>query len=297
LIIILNDSIRGVVSNEETLWSFLEKELPDCKGISLSELDIPLENKLNELNPSLIIQNVILGKISNFKTVSFLQDPLIEMKNHFDSFQLMIWSKIRGRETYSDRIKKQLELLDSSIKVTNSNYMANMYKKAGKFQVIPMGADHELFRPLEKKELRKKYNIPSDRKVNIFVGSQHAVKGFDKIQKMIQDDPSIYWILVLKDSKIDAGHNFVCFEKLSQNVLTELYNCADLCVSRSVTESFGLALVEAMFCGIPVDVPKIGIFWDWDPNFSNPRRSALDYGLDKNTCMENWKKFVAKNII
>ena len=62
---------------------------------------------------------------------------------------------------------------------------------------------------------------------------------------------------------------FQCLlEKVSQKVLAELYNSADLCVSRSITESFGLALVEAMFCDVPVDVPKIGVFWDWDFFFS-----------------------------
>ena len=292
MIVLLNDSIRGVVSNEETFWSFLEKELPNCKGLSTANLSNSLKNTLNELNPSLIIQNSNLGKISNFKTISFLQDPFIEMEKKLELFQDRLKAKIRGRETYSDKIKKQIESFSGSTKVTNSNYMANMYKKFGEFHVIPMGTDPELFRPLEKKELKKKYNIPLDRKVNIFVGSQHSVKGFDKIQKMIVADPSIFWILVLKDHKIYAGHNFVCFEKVSQKVLAELYNCADLCVSRSITESFSLALVEAMFCDIPVDVPKIGVFWDWDFDSSNPRRSALAYGLDKNTWMGNWKKFV-----
>ncbi len=292
MIVVVNDSIRGVVSNEETFWSFLEKEMPDCKGISLSELDVSLENKLIELNPDIIIQNANLGKISNYKTISFLQDPIIEMKEKFDSFELRIKSKIRGRETYSDRINNQLKSLETSIKVTNSNYMANMYKNIGKFKVIPMGVDHELFTPLNKKELRKKYKIPLDRKVNIFVGSQHSVKGFSEIQKMIQEEPDTFWILVFKDSKIENGHNFVCFEKLSQDILVELFNCADLCVSRSITESFGLALVEAMFCDVPVDVPKIGIFWDWEPDFNNPRKAALEFRLDKDSCMKNWKEFV-----
>lgn len=296
MIAILNENIRGVVSNEETLWSILEKELPDCKGISTSELTVPLKSKLDELNPNIIIQNANLGRVSNFKTISFLQDPLIEMKNHFDSFKVRMKAKVRGKETYSDRIKKQFESLENSIKVTNSNYMANMYKKVGKFQIIPMGVDQELFRPLEKKELQKKYNIPFEKKVNIFVGSQHPVKGFDKIQKMILEDPSIFWILVLKDAKIDGGHNFVCFEKVSQTVLAELYNCADLCVSRSITESFGLALVEAMFCDVPVDVPKIGIFWDWEPDLNNPRKSAFDRGLDIKSCIRNWINFVKSQI-
>lgn len=296
LIVVINDSIRGVVSNEETFWSFLEKELPECVGISLNSLDVPLEKKINELNPDLIIQNSNLGKISNYRTISFLQDPLIEMQKHFDSLQLRIKSKIKNRETFGNRIKKQINSLENSSKVTNSNYMANLYKKFGNFDVIPMGVNEKLFSPQNKTDLRKKYNLPLDRKVKIFVGSQHPVKGFDKVKKMIQDEPAVFWILVFKDSKIPNGHNFVCYEKVSQNTLSELFNCADQCVSRSITESFGLALVEAMFCNISIDTPKVGIFWDWDPDLENPRKSAIDYKLDMTTWMNNWKEFVQKVI-
>lgn len=292
MIVILNDHIRGVVSNEEVFWSILEKNLPNSIGISTAKLDTPIAKKLIEINPSLVIQNSNLGKVSNYKTISFLQDPILEMKKHFETFQTKIRARIRGRETLSDKLKKQLESFEKSIKVTNSNYMANMYQKYGDFQVIPMGVDSNLFKPLDKKETRKKYNIPPDSKVNIFVGSTHPVKGFAKIQHMIQEDSNVFWILVLKDLSLASGHNYRVFHKIAHSQLVELYNCADLCVSRSVTESFGLSLVEAMFCDIPVDTPKIGIFWDWQPDFSKPRKSAFDFGLDKNTWMNRWRECI-----
>jgi len=292
LIVILTDNVHGIVSNEEIIWSLLEKNLDDCVGISTSKLKEPLDSKLRELNPELIIQNAILGKVSNYNTISFLNDPAIEMRKHFDSLPLRIRIRLRGRETYSDRIRNQMESFEGALKVTVSNYMVNMYKCAGEFKVISTGVDHELFRPLERKEMRRKYNIPLDRKVNIFVGSQHPVKGFDKIRKMIQNEPSVFWILVFKDSKIESGHNYLAFEKIPQSMLAELYNCADLCVSRSVIESFGLAVVEAMFCGTKIDVPRTGIFWDWEPEGKDPRKEAFSYGLDKDTWMKNWKQLV-----
>jgi glycosyltransferase involved in cell wall biosynthesis len=218
------------------------------------------------------------------------------MKKFVEPLPRFIRAKIRGRKTFSDIIKKQTESLSGTIKVTNSNFMANMYKKYGTFNIIPMGVDHELFIPRNKKELRRKYNFPMDKKINIFVGSTHAVKGFDKIQRMIQENTSIFWILVLKDVKINAGHNYTVFHKISQDILCELYNCADLCVSRSRVESFGLAMIESMFCGTPVDSTKTGVFWDWQPDNNNPRKEALERGLDKFTWMENWKKFVSNSI-
>ena len=293
---ILNDSIRGIESNQETIWSRLEEELDDVIAISTTKLNIPLGEKLKELNPDLVIQNSIWGKLTDYKTISFLQDPFLDMNKLCDPFLLRMRLKIRKRLTYSEKTRLQMESLKDSVKVTNSNFMAKMYHKAGKFKVIPMGINHELFRPMNKKELRKKYDLPTDKTIKIFVGSTHPVKGWKHIKKMIQEDTSCYWILVLKDVDIGSGHNFVTFYKISQDILAELYNCADLLVAKSVVESFGLAVVEAMMCDLPVDVTKTGVFWDWDPDMNNPRDEAIKKGLDKYTWMKNWRKLVSETI-
>lgn len=292
MIVILNDYIRGIVSNEETFWSRLEKELDDTFAISTAKLNISLQEKLKELKPNLVIQNANWGKLTDYKTISFLQDPFIEMKKLFEPFSLKMRLKIRKRESYDDKIQLQIESLNDYIKVTNSNFMAKMYHKVGEFHVIPMGVDHELFRPMEKKELRKKYELPIDKTIKIFVGSTHKIKGFEKIKKIINDDTSSFWILVLKDVDFGRGHNFITFHKISQEILAELYNCADLLVARSLVESFGLATVEAMFCDLPVDTTKTGIFWDWEPDMNNPRDEAIKKGLDKNVWMKSWRRLV-----
>ena len=290
--LIVSDSIRGVVSNEDTLWSVLEENIPNTKGISLNSLKIPIKEKIDELKPELIIQNANLGKISDYKTISFLQDPFIEMIKKCQPISTYFRVRLRGGETFQDKLKKQKESLENSIRVTNSNYMSNMYSELGDFTVIPLGVNSELFHPMDKTQMREKYNIPKDRTVKIFVGSQHPVKGFEKITKMINENPNIFWILVLKDNKIPDGHNYKVFSKISQNILSELYNCADVCVSRSITESFGLSLVEAMFCNIPVDVPKIGIFWDWEPDMENAKTEAFKKKLDIDSFIKNWKNLL-----
>jgi glycosyltransferase involved in cell wall biosynthesis len=292
MILIITDSIRGVVSNEETLWSVLEESIPESKGISVNSLKIPIKEKIDELKPDLILQNANLGEISDYPTVSFLQDPFIEMIKKCQPMSMLLRAKLRRRETFQDKLKKQKESLRNSIRVTNSNYMANMYNEVGDFRVIPLGINSELFHPMDKIQMRAKYDIPKNKTVKIFVGSQHQVKGFEKIIKMINEDPDIFWILVLKDSKIPDGHNYKVFSKISQSILSELYNCSDVCVSKSITESFGLSLVEAMFCNIPVDVPKIGIFWDWEPNMDKPREEAFKKKLDLMNFVDSWKGFL-----
>ena len=296
MIVIVPPFIRGVESNQEIFWSRIEKEFKDSVTIDTAKLNISLQQKLIELKPDLVISVSDVGKISDYKTISFVENPFLHMNKSCNSFLLKMRLKIRKRQSYATKTQLQIESLKDSIKVTNSNFMAEMYHKVGKFKVIPMGVDHELFRPMDKKELRKKYGLPMNKTIKIFVGSTHKVKGWKHIKKMIQEDTSCYWILVLKDVDISSGHNFVTFCKVSQNILAELYNCADLLVAKSVVESFGLAVVEAMMCDLPVDVTKTGVFWDWEPDMNNPRDEAMKKGLDKYTWMKNWREFVSETI-
>ncbi len=293
MIVIISGHIRGIVSDEETMWSRLEKNIANSKSIGIAGLERPLEQELDEIKPELVIQNSTLGKLSDYKTISFLQDPFIAMKKHFDTPLIRLKAKVRKRKSISDKLKDQIASFQNSIKVTNSAYMADLYSEYGEFKIIPMGVDHDLFKPMNKSELRKKYGIPKDKTVKIFVGSRHPVKGFNAIKEIIQAERNAaFWILVLKDAPMSDGHNYRAFHRISQNVLAELYNCSDLMVSRSITESFGLAMVEAMFCDVPVDSTKTGVFWDWEPDFEHPRKAALEHKLDKDSWMSRWNQFI-----
>lgn len=296
MIVILNENIRGVVSDEETMWSVLQTSLPNCVGIELSKFTGDINKHLKELKPDLVIQNSLLGKLSEFKTITYLQDNFLEMRRILGrSLIRRLIARVIGRnDFYSTMIRKQIEVLRSSIRVANSNYTANSYRTVGDFHIIPIGVNTDLFRPMDKVEMRKKYQIPIDRQVKIFVGSQHLVKGFDAIKRMIYDDSNVFWILVFKDSPIEDGHNFKVFCRVSQTTLAELYNCADIFVGRSLVETLGLAAIEAMFCDIPVDVTPTGIFWDWTPDNNQPRNEAFKKGLDRETMIKKWRILIEK---
>ena len=103
MIVILNDYVRGVVSNEETIWSRLGEELDDAVAISTAKLNVTLEEKLKELNPDLVIQNSNWGKLTDYKTISFLQDPFLDMNKLCDPFLLRMRLKIRKKQSYATR--------------------------------------------------------------------------------------------------------------------------------------------------------------------------------------------------
>ena len=296
-ILIINDSIRGVVSNEETFWSVLSKRLPNCQAIALKDFRGDIEEYIKSVSPKVVIFNSILGDIkipSNVKKIVLLQDNFVAMDKKIPKTLKQKISKIiKGRNHfYPLSIKKQKEAINNSdITVAVSRDIASSYDVGAK--VIPIGVDSELFKPLNKEKLRIKYQIPN-KFVKIFVGSTNLVKGFDVLRKEIKNDEESFYILVLKDKKtINLPYkNIKIFQRIPQTILAELYNCADKFVGRSRVETLWLTPIEAMFCNIPIDITRVGIFADWYPNNKNPRQEVFQKGLDAETMIKKWRDLI-----
>lgn len=275
-IAVVNDVLS--VTGERTLWHVLTEELHA----------IPVEFGKGQTIPEdvdLVITNSMWGKFTNKPYISIVQDCYITME--------MLWGG------YLSNVLTQIEsLVNAKVRVATSNYLERVYKRVcGNCEMIMVGVDPNLFRPLDRKvELREKYGIPKDAKVNIWVGSHHPVKGLD-----VLDATKDFWIFVFKDAlSANLPPNSVQFAKVPPEQLVELYNCADEFVSTSRVEGGGLVVSEAMFCGLPVRAHRIGnragILWDWYPENKNPRQEAFDKGLDNDTMIKKWKLLVDKTL-
>lgn len=278
-VVIVNDYVRPMILEKENFWTYMLKELP-AVPISFAELKIPLEEAVKKEKPDIVINNAIWGlTFPDYFTITIVQNPYRDMQ------------ELLGMDLSTQIEKQKIALEESQIRVAVSNYMADSYKDCGDFVVIPIGTDPELFRPMNKEEMRKKYGIPSNRMVFISVLSHHPVKGWEEIKKEVEQK-NVFWILVFKDFADTLQENTKVFCRIKQEQLVELLNCADFFVSKSVCESGGLATIEAMFCDVPVITPSVGLFWDWTPDNKNPREEVFKKGLDKGTCIRRWKKLI-----
>ncbi len=295
--LLVNENIFGSVSHEETFWSTLGRLLPDTQTLALSEFNGDLTARLEELKPDLVISNSILGALplpDGTKSIVLLQDDFRAMERLLPvTWKTIIKRILRIPTFYKDSIRKQYEAIGAADRcVAVSNQVASSYQVPA--DIIPIGINPELFRPLgNKAELRQKYNIPEG-EVAIFVGSSHPVKGFDQLYSEIIADPNRTYILVLKDEpgQFETPKNVRLFFRVNQEVLCELYNCADRYVGRSIVETLWLAPLEALFCNLPIDVTPVGIFNEWQPENKNPRQEALQAGLDQATMIRSWLKLL-----
>ena len=142
-------------------------------------------------------------------------------------------------------------------------------------EVVPPGVDLSLFRPVERREARRRLGLRDEEKALVYVGRIDAIKGIELLLHTVaimQDKYALKVFIVgggrqerremegLKELGRDLGlEEQVAFTgRVEQEELPVYYSGADVCVVPSHYESFGLAALEAMACGTPVVAARVG---------------------------------------
>ncbi|MCK4434068.1 glycosyltransferase family 4 protein [Candidatus Bathyarchaeota archaeon] len=130
-----------------------------------------------------------------------------------------------------------------------------------KISVIYHGVDHNVFKKNESLRifLRKKYGI-SNCFVVLNVGQLIKRKRQNDIVKALQGMPNTAFILVgsgkeeknIKKLAQNVGVKLIHFKYVPESFLVDLYNTADVYIHTSLLEGFGLTVLEAISCGLPV---------------------------------------------
>lgn len=131
----------------------------------------------------------------------------------------------------------------------------------GKVSVVNHGIDTTFFKKIEATApLRKKWDIPSSALVGIFVGRWEIGKGTDILEEVIKLHPDVIWLLAVGPSECPlAVHNTRVIKDADRESLKELYSLSDFMLLPSYYEGFGLAIVEAMACKLPVICTEVGV--------------------------------------
>jgi teichuronic acid biosynthesis glycosyltransferase TuaC len=142
-----------------------------------------------------------------------------------------------------------------------------------KVKVIANGVDLNLFRVMEKMEVRIKLEIPIDRPILLTVGSQDEVKGtkylieaFSMVLKRIQTPPLLICIgegplrtsLVTQTKNLDIADNVLFIDKRPHDEIPLWMNAADVFCLPSLREGNPNVVIEALACGIPVVASNVG---------------------------------------
>ena len=202
---------------------------------------------------------------------------------HIATFHTLARTKQRARAGEREgarRAHAEQQIIDSADSLVVSTRIekediGRLYGRNGTpIRVIPPGVDLSLFRKVDQYAARQRLGL-SDERIVLYVGRIEPLKGLDILLRAaaLLDDISGTRILIvggnpLEDAEFERLNmladslrisDMVTFTgSVSQEVLPAYYSAADIFVLPSWYESFGLAALEAMSCGTPVVVSRVG---------------------------------------
>ncbi len=168
-------------------------------------------------------------------------------------------------------------LADAHIQIVAcSQWLANRAKKSSLFKNLPVGAipnplDVGLFKPFDKKEARKKLDLPADKKLILFAAAKVTViwKGFSYFQEALHllktqlADSSTIELVILGESD-EAINQTLPFKTHALGRITDMatiaqiYAAADVFTIPSIQENLPNTIMEAMACGTPAVGFEVG---------------------------------------
>lgn len=169
-------------------------------------------------------------------------------------------------------VEKLLALItDAIITINDEDYknVARRFRNGVKvFRIPGIGVDFSrLVLPphlTSRTQLRNRYNIPDKAWVLIYVAELIQNKNqsmlIDSLKKLLQSDINAY--LILLGPEHDNGYYKKYSRKMGvqerviftgwQTDIAQFMYMSDICVASSIREGFGINLIEAMFCHLPV---------------------------------------------
>ncbi|MFA4967630.1 MAG: glycosyltransferase [Candidatus Margulisiibacteriota bacterium] len=126
--------------------------------------------------------------------------------------------------------------------------------------VVPTGVDFEQLKkipPDSREALRKKFKIPGEAKVLIYVGRLSKEKNVPFLINAFKKIPDAYLVLVgggplLEEIKKMKIKNLILTGEVGYPEVLSYYLIGDIFVFASITETQGMVLAEAKACGLPV---------------------------------------------
>lgn len=183
----------------------------------------------------------------------FLSKPIV-IQNHGSSIEYGLMKSLFMRINAA-KARKVLSVNRQEIKE-----LKKIGIPKGKIAYLPDGFSSKYFHPMKKSVCRKSLRLGRGTYI-IYVGRLSKVKGIEYLiesMSLLKSDATLliagtgsmeeYLIKMAREKRVNAKF----LSDIDNKKLPVFYNAADICVFPSVSEGFGMVVIEAMACGRPV---------------------------------------------
>jgi D-inositol-3-phosphate glycosyltransferase len=194
------------------------------------------------------------------------------VKNHTGSGE----NESERRIAHERWLAKVADHIVAPSRLERQNLWRFYHAPADRVGIIPCGVDLAHFRPMDREAARRRLGIARDADVALFVGRFARLKGLDNLIAAIAllsaRFPRLQLLVIGGDGprasstrdlqqvaeKLKIGDRVRFVGRVEQEYLPPYYAAADLLALPSYYESFGLVVLEALACGIPVVGTPVG---------------------------------------
>ena len=286
-----SDKKNVLVTRSKPVW-FLEKcfnKLAESFGFQYYFLPISSSKILNfasDFKPDLIhlhnihggyFQTNLLPKLSKIAPLVWTFHDMFPITGHCaHSFECEKWKSGCGKcerlDIYPSIKKDRTKLLwNYKNKIFNSadftivtpslwlkKCVEQSFLRNKDIRLIYNGINLENFTKTDKSEARKKLGLPENKKIVLFSangGGKNPFKGGEFVSQAFEKLKNNNDILFLNigGENGQKSENWLDFGYVSKpEIMAKLYSAADIYLFPTLAETFGMTIVEAMSCGLPV---------------------------------------------
>lgn len=259
---------------EDTFWTWFERTFPEATFETPTQLN----------DDDVVLQYATLGapRHRGGKTIALLWELYPEMIQQLGDNWRNDWKARYERM----RLCSQC----AHLSVVSTPFMMDFFDE--ECVMAPIGVN-DVFHTRSMREMREKHSIPVHKTVYVWVGSRHEMKGDDRLEQFVAENPDAFFIVAWKHPNNMQGrwapNNVRQHARLSQDQLAELICSADYFLSTGRLRPWFMSEWEAMMCGVEFkDIS--GLHRESSPTHS----AALKLDWKRNDAAEVWRQLIKR---